>query len=188
MKNSIPFMKKEINMITVPDPKDLVEKIKKAREKQELSLNDMNTIMKKKYNYSLGTTTISRLLSGDYEADSFNYLHTLIPLYNAIVVDDESDADEKIEDMQAMLDYKLECIESLENELKREREKYKNDIEKIKSDYHKKLDKETKNFQEIMEFRSHQIELKDELISQIVKDNSKLTDHIVNCPLKGKCE
>jgi len=174
-------------MITVPDPKELVEKIKEARAKQDLSLNDMNAIMKKKYNYSFGTTTISRLLSGDYDADSFNYLHTLVPLYNAIVVDDEPDANSKIEDMQIMLDYKLKCIESLKAQLDAQEEAHKGDIERLKNKYHDKMEKETQKFQEIMDFRSKQIDLKDSRITQLLDGYTKLTDHILNCPYKGKC-
>ena len=129
---------KETKMINVPDPKVLVEKIKKAQAKQGLSLNDMNVLMKEKYNYSLGTSTISRLLSGANDADTFNYLHTLLPLYNAIVVDDEPDESKKIEDMQMLLNFKLECIENLEAQLKRKDEEHKAEIDAIKLKYHEK--------------------------------------------------
>lgn len=175
-------------MIQVPDPKELVEKIKKVQAKQGLSINDMNRIMKEKYNYKLGTSTISRLLSGATDADCFNYLHTLIPLYNAIVVDDEPNESNKIEDMQVLLAYKMECIESLESQLKNKDSEYKEEIDRFKMEYLEKMNKETENFQMIMDFRNNQIQLKDDRITQLMNDNSKLIDHIVNCPYKGKCE
>lgn len=169
-------------MIQVPDPKELVEKIKKVQAKQGLSINDMNRIMKEKYNYKLGTSTISRLLSGATDADCFNYLHTLIPLYNAIVVDDEPNESNKIEDMQVLLAYKMECIENLESQLKEKNDEHENEINKIKEKYRLKLEEETQKFQEIMDFKSKQIELKDERITKLLDVVILYSERFAHCP------
>ena len=72
--------------------------------------------------------------------------------------------------------------------LKRKDEEHKAEIDAIKLKYHEKMDKEAKNFQKIMDFRSNQIELKDGRITKLLDINEKLTNHILECPYKGKCE
>lgn len=172
-------------MITVPDPKDLVAKIRKAASERGLSINDIINLMKEKGEYPCGQATISRLLSGDVDGN-YDYLKTVIPVYNTLFVD-EAENNDSYEAMKALLEYKLEVIEDLKAQLDAKDEAHKAEIEKLKDKYHAKMDKETQKFQEIMDFRSNQITLKDERITQLMADNSKLTDHIVNCPYRGKC-
>lgn len=173
-------------MITVPDPKELVIKIRKAQAERGLSINDIINLMKEKGYYPCGQATISRLISGDLE-DSYDYLKTIIPVYNTLVIDETENNDDKLEAMRELLEYKLEVIEDLKAQLDAKDEKHAEEISRLKDKYHAKMDKETQKFQEIMEFRSNQIVLKDERITKLMDDNSKLTDHIVNCPFRGKC-
>lgn len=174
-------------MINVPDPKELVAKIRKASSERDLSINDIITMMKEKGYYPCGQATISRLLSGDADESNYDYLKTIIPVYNTLLVDENENSDENYEAMKALLEYKLEVIEDLKTQLDAKDEKHKEEIARLKAKYHDKLEKETVRFQEIMEFRGNQIALKDERITKLMEDNSKLTDHIVNCPFRGKC-
>lgn len=164
-------------MINVPDPKELVAKIREEYAKRELSINDIISLMKEKGEYPVAPATISRLLTGDSEETNYDYLKTIIPVYNALFdIDDVTGDNAKIEAMRALLDYKLEVIKDLKEQL-----------DQVKIEYLEKLTKETETFQMIIDFRNNQIQLKDDRITQLMNDNSKLIDHIVNCPYRGKC-
>lgn len=174
-------------MITVPDPKDLVAKIRKAQADRGLSINDIIKLMKERGYFPCGQATISRLLSGDKEESNYDYLNTILPIYNTLFIDEKENNEEKFLAMQELLEYKLECIESLKAQIDALEEAHKEDIARLKDKYRAKIDKETERFQEIMEFRGKQIELKDERITQLLDGYTKLTEHILNCPYKGKC-
>ena len=173
-------------MIRVPNPKILVADIRKAQAEQGLSINDIISLMKEKGEYPVAQATISRVLSGDAEDANYDYLKTLIPLYNTLVKE-TTDNDEKIRMMELLLEYKLECIKDLKEQLEQKDEEHKAEIDHLKVKYHEKMEKETAKFQEIMEFRSRQIELKDDRITKLLDINGELTTHIVNCPYRGKC-
>ena len=79
-------------------------------------------------------------------------------------------------------------MEELKAQIDAQEQKHNKKIESIKEKYRVKLEEETKKFQEIMDFRSHQIELKDDRITQLMNDVSKLTDHMVNCPYREKSQ
>ena len=170
-------------MITVPDPKDLVEKIRKAKTDRDLSINQIKSLMKEKGYDPLATATISRILSGEEDESNYDYLYSILPLYNTLV-DEITDKDEKIDALKDLLEYKKKCMEELKAQIDAQEQKHSKEIESIKEKYRVKLEEETKKFQEIMDFRSHQIELKDDRITQLMKDVSKLTDHMVNCPYR----
>lgn len=174
-------------MVIVPDPKDLVTKIRKAQTDRGLSINDIIKLMKERGYYPCGVATISRLLSGDSDDFNYDYLKTIIPIYNTLFIDEKENNDDKFEAMHELLEYKLEVIEDLKAQLEAKDAEHKAEIERLKAKYHDKLDKETVKFQEIMDFRSKQIELKDDRITQLLDGYTKLTDHILNCPYKGKC-
>ena len=146
-------------MIKVPDPKELVAKIRKAQADQGLSINDIIKMMKERGYYPCGQATISRLLSGDKEESNYNYLNTILPLYNTLFIDEKENNEEKFQAMQELLEYKLECIESLKAQIDALEEAHKEDIAQLKDKHRTKMDKETSRFQEIMEFRGKQIEL-----------------------------
>ena len=164
-------------MIVVPDPIELVTQIRKAVTERELSINDIISLMKEKGEYPVAPATISRLLSGDEGEANYDYLKTVIPVYNTLFdIDDVPGDNEQITAMKVMLEYKKECIEDLKAQL-----------ENQKVEYLEKLEKEREYFQTIMDFRNNQISLKDERITQLMNEVEKLIDHVVNCPYKGKC-
>ena len=181
-------------MISVPDPKDLVEQIRKAQEEKNYTIEQVISLMKEKGYYPLGGATISRLINGVKEVASYDYLKSIIPLYNTIV-DDMKDEDKKIEAMRVLLEYKLECIEDLKEKLDAKDKSHKEEIEKLKAkndakkdEYLAKSEEQRNHFQDIMDFRANQIIQKDEMIQKLLETNCRLSEHICNCREKGKCQ
>ena len=60
--------------------------------------------------------------------------------------------------------------------------------EKDKKRYHEKLAEETAKFQKELDFAMQQIALKDKRIDQLMDDNSKLLNHILDCPYRKDCK
>lgn len=172
-------------MITVPDPKELVDRIRRVQTEKKYTIDEVVTLMESKGYYPLGTATISRLINGVNEAASYDYIKSIIPVYNTLI-DDIKDEDQKIEAMQVLLDYKLECIDNLKEQLDSIESMHEREITEIKEKYRMKLEDETSKFQEIMEFRSNQITLKDERITQLINIVKKLTEHMIECPYRRK--
>ena len=174
-------------MVIVPDPKELIAKIRKAVAERNLSINGIIKLMEENGYYPCGQATISRLLSGDIDKFNYDYIKTVIPIYNTLFMDESESPEDKLKAVNDLLEYKLEVIEDLKAQLEAKDAEHKAEIERLKAKYHDKLDKETAKFQEIMDFRSKQIELKDDRITQLLDGYTKLTDHILNCPYKAKC-
>lgn len=170
-------------MITVPDPKELVEQIRKVQAEKDYKIDEVISLMESKGYYPLAPATISRLLNGINEDASYDYVKTIIPLYNTLI-EDMTDESKKIKAMQVLLEYKLECIDKMKEQIDDREIEHEREIEAIKEEYRLKLEQETKKFQEIMEFRSNQIVLKDERITQLMDIVAKLVDHMLNCPYK----
>ena len=181
-------------MIKVPDPKELVDQIRKTQAKENYTIEQVISLMEAKGYYPLGGATISRLINGVNEASSYDYLKSIIPVYNTLV-DDMKDEDEKIEAMRVLLEYKLECIENLKAQLDSKDREHEEEIRQLKAknesrkdEYLAKTEEQRKHFQDIMDFRANQIIQKDEMIQKLLDTNCKLSERLVNCPMKGNCQ
>ena len=157
--------------------KDIIIKLKKVREERNLSLDKIVFLMEES-GYYLSKSTIGRVFEKGSEDKTFRYEDTIIPLANVLLdVDNiESDDDDDTRAYKAMLKIKKDIIEELRAEL---------DQEKIK--YGEKLAEETEKFQRSLAFATHQIDLKDKRIDQLMHDNSKLVNHILDCPYRKDC-
>ena len=58
--------------------------------------------------------------------------------------------------------------------------------EKLKN--HEKLEEQVAHYQETISMLSNQIELKDNRIDQLLNDNSRLVNHIIDCPYRKECK
>ena len=157
--------------------KDIIIKLKKVKEERNLSLDKIVFLMEES-GYYLSKSTIGRVFEKGSEDKTFRYEDTIIPLANVLLdVDNiESDDDDDTRAYKAMLKIKKDIIEELRAEL---------DQEKIK--YGEKLAEETEKFQRSLAFATHQIDLKDKRIDQLMHDNSKLVNHILDCPYRKDC-
>lgn len=161
--------------------KEIIIKLKEVRAEKGYSLNDIVDLVEKNGDY-ISRSSIQRVFAEGSEDNSFRYDDTIRPIANALLdietIEDTDDMD--IQAMKVLLQYKIQRIEELEQQL---------DKEKIK--HHEKLEKEREQSRRSIEFLKEQISYKDkrmDLLLQSVEKKDKrldeLTEHIMNCPFR----
>ena len=138
--------------------KDLIIKLKEVREEKGLSFNDILKLMEKNGDY-LVKSTLSRVFAEGSEDCSFKYEETLRPIAKALLdIENEEETDDlDTKAVKALLKYKIQRIEELEQQI--EQLESALDKEKIKS--HEKLDEERERFNRSIDFLKEQIAYKD---------------------------
>ena len=151
--------------------RDVIIKLKEVKEEKNLSLDKILVLIEENDEY-LSKATLSRVFAQGSEDKHFRYETTLRPIANALldIENDELDDDPDTKAYKSILKLKKEMID----ELQAEREK-----DKIK--YHEKIEKETKQFNDSLDFMRHQIELKDIRITQLLDANLALQAKLLNC-------
>lgn len=164
--------------------KDVIVKLKEVREEKNLSFDKILALMEENGDY-LSKSTLSRVFSEGSEEMSFRYEETIRPIANALLdIENEEDYDDvETKAYKSILKLKMGVIE----ENSRQIALLKEELGKEKEKYHDKLAAETAKFQNSLDFAMHQIELKDKRIDQLMNDNSKLINHILDCPYRKDC-
>jgi len=129
-------------------------------------------------------TTIARVFRKGAKAENFRWETSLRPIANAILNlegIDQSDTPEE-QALKSMLKLKKDQIAITKDEKEEE-----------KARFHKRLEEETEKFQKSLEFAMHQIQLKDDRIDLLMKQNERLSimnnrmlEQFMDCPLKNK--
>lgn len=174
--------------------KEIIIKLKEVREEKGYSYSEILKIMESKGLYPVSSATLSRVFSEGSEETNFNYETTIRPIAEALldIEDIKDDDDMDIQAMKSLLKYKIQRIEELESQLK----DLKAELSESKNKYHDKLDKERADFKKRTDFLTHQIELKDNRMDQLLeavfqKDQQhlELLNLILSCPARKKeCE
>ena len=135
-------------------------------------------------------SSVARLLrkNGGY---NFKWETTIRPIADALL-EMEKTAPEDEPDRQAyksILKLKKDTISELEAQIDALKEQLKAEKQK----YHEKLADETSKFRHSLDFATHQIELKDKRIDQLMDandrlsiTNNKLLTQFLDCPLQNK--
>ena len=149
--------------------KDVIQKLKEVKKEKDLSLDKIVSLMEQNGEY-VSKTTLSRVFSDGSEEKTFRYDTTLRPIANALldIENFEPDDDTDTKAYKSILKLKKELIEELKAELVTE-----------KSKYQEKLLKETERFQKSLDFAMHQIELKDQRITQLLDANIQLLNKLL---------
>ena len=159
--------------------KDLILKLKEVKERDNLSLGDIEARTEQNGEH-VSKTTLSRVFSDGSEDIQFKFESTLKPIANALLDIDtiEEDDDLDTQGLKIMLKLKADKIKELEAAL---------DHEKVK--YHEKLDKEREQSRRSIEFLKEQIQFKDKRIDFLLeavfeKDRQlkELFDKVMKCP------
>ena len=166
------------------DTRIVILSLKQVKKEKKLSLD---SILKMMYESDPSTavskTTLSRVFAKGSEDQLFRYETTLRPIANVLldIENIEEDDDKETAAMKSILKLKKDIIIELETKIETVREE-----EKAK--YLEKLAEETGRFQKSLEFATNQIVLKDKRIDQLMEDNSKLVNHILDCPYRKDCQ
>lgn len=175
--------------------KDIIIKLKEVRQEKQLSFSDILDLMEKNGDF-LSKSTISRVFSEGSEDKSFRYEETIRPIANALLDIETIEQDDDIDTraFKSLLKLKKDLIEDYAEQnkaLKEELETIKN-RERVK--YAERLEKETKHFNDSLEFMTRQIQLKDQRIdallattTELMTTNNKLLKQLMDCPLR-KCD
>ena len=170
--------------------KDVILKLREVQKEKKLSYEKILSMMEDDGEFT-SKSTLSRLFGNNWEDYSFDYEKTILPIANVLLDIDTIEESDNIDTQayKSILKLKREIIESLE-------EKVKTVESEEKAKYHEKMAKETEKFQNTIDFMSHQIELKDKRIDQLMDANDRLSimnnkmlEQFLNCPIKNKgCE
>lgn len=172
--------------------KDLILKLKEVRDEKKLSFQNIMDLMEQNNDY-ISKSTLSRLFSEGSEEMRFNYDDTIRPVAKALLDIEIIDADDEldVQAMKSLLKYKMERI----TELERHVEKLEAQLSKEQLKYHEKLEKERVKHNKSIDFLTHQIELKDKRMDQLleavfVKDeqHKNLLEQFLTCPCRTRSE
>lgn len=125
--------------------------------------------------YAPSKSTLSRLFGEHWEDYSFDYQNTIFPIVKVMTGTEEAESEINWDSATAKLALKLKLDSEAE-------------IKKAKEKYLSKLAEETDRFQKSLDFATNQIALKDKRIDQLMNDNSKLVNHILDCPYRKDCK
>jgi transcriptional regulator with XRE-family HTH domain len=159
--------------------RDLILKLKEVKERDKLSLAEIETRTEQNGEH-VSKTTLSRVFSDGSEDILFKFESTLKPIANALLDIDtiEDDDDLDTQGLKIMLKLKADKIKELEAAL---------DHEKVK--HHEKLDKEREQYRRSIEYLKKQVDIKDNRIdilmnAVIEKDRQlkELFEKVMHCP------
>ena len=164
--------------------KDVILKLREVQKEKKLSYEKILSMMEDDGEFT-SKSTLSRLFGNNWEDYSFDYEKTILPIANVLLDIDTIEESDNI-DTQAYKSILKSIQESLE-------EKVKTVESEEKAKYHEKMAKETEKFQNTIDFMSHQIELKDKRIDQLMDANDRLSimnnkmlEQFLDCPIKNK--
>ena len=168
-------------MKSMINTKEVILSLKQVKKEKNLSLDKILAMIEENNEY-VSKTTLSRVFAKNSEEQLFRYETTLRPIANALLDIETIENDDDI-DTQA---YKslLKLKKDLLSDLERQNAELKNELNEAKLKYHKKLDTELAKYQKSLDFAMHQIELKDQRITQLLDANVQLLNQLLTCPCR----
>ena len=163
--------------------REIIMKLKEVRAEKQLSLQDILNLMEQNGDYS-SKSTLSRIFADGSEEKHFKYDETIRPIAKVLLDIETIDADDTADEqaVKAILKYKIERIKELESQVR----ELKDHLAYEKLHYHEKLEHEREKYDAIIDFRSHQIEKKDERIDSLLEMVKKLMEKCENCKFHNK--
>lgn len=154
--------------------RDLIIKLKAVKEEKGLSLNKIVDLIEANGDF-ISRSSIQRVFADGSEDCSFRYEETIRPIAKALLdienIEDNDSLDTAT--LKALLKYKIQRIEDLENQL--EHLQAALDNEKLKR--HEKIDETRAEYERKIDFLKEQITLKDKRMDLLLdallrKENS----------------
>lgn len=137
---------------------DIILKLKEVREEKGLSLNEILAMVEENKDY-ISRSSIQRVFAEGSEDSSFRYEETIRPIAKALLDIETIEEDDSLDTatLKALLKYKIQRIEDLENQLEHLQSALDN--EKLKR--HEKIDDIRAEYEKKIDFLKEQITLKD---------------------------
>jgi hypothetical protein len=158
--------------------KDLIIKLKAVKEEKGLSLNKIADLVEANGDF-ISRSSIQRVFADGSEDSSFRYEDTIRPIAKALLDIENIEDDDSLDTatLKALLKYKMQRIEDLENQL--EHLQAALDNEKLKR--HEKIDDIRKEYERKIDFLKDQITLKDKRMDLLLeallrKENTHVED------------
>ena len=145
--------------------KDLIIKLKAVKEEKGLSLNKIADLVEANGDF-ISRSSIQRVFADGSEESSFRYEDTIRPIAKALLDIETIEEDDSLDTatLKALLKYKIQRIEDLENQL--EHLQAALDNEKLKR--HEKVDDIRKEYEKKLDFLKDQITLKDKRLDLLL--------------------
>ena len=168
--------------------KEIILKLKEVRKEKDLSYGDILDLMEKNNDY-LSKSTISRVFQDGSEELSFRYEETIRPIAKALLDIETIEEDDALDvrAMKSLLQYKIQRIEELEQQI----EQLECSFTKERLKFHEKMEQEREQFNKSIEFLKTQVSLKDKRIDVLleavqVKDSKfdQVLDLVLSCPCR----
>ena len=154
----------------------VVDSLRVLYEDNHLSIDKALAIIKRQFpNSSISRSTVASVFRKDGDK-SFKWEATLKPIVTAMLNSPEIETG-AFDVYNSVLQLKRDKIKKIETEKADEKRKY-----------HERLEKETREFQKTIDFLNNQIKLKDDRITQLMADNTKLVNHFLDCPYRKECQ
>ena len=146
--------------------KDIIIKLKEVREEKGLSYGDILDLLEKNGDF-LSKSTLSRVFAEGSEEIRFRYEDTIRPIANALLdIDNIEDDDEMdVKAMKALLKYKNQMIEDLENKVR----DLESAIDKQKISASEKMDRERAAWSRSIDFLKEQVAYKDKRMDLLLE-------------------
>jgi predicted RNase H-like nuclease (RuvC/YqgF family) len=159
--------------------RDLIIRLKAVREEKGYSLNDIVNLVEENGDF-ISRSSIQRVFADGSEDSSFRYEDTIRPIAKALLDIEKIEDDDSLDvaTLKALLKYKIQRIEDLENQL--EHLQAALDNEKLKR--HEKIDDIRNEYEKKIDFLKDQITLKDKrmdlLLEALLRKENTHVDNI----------
>ena len=172
--------------------KNIILKLKEVRKEKDLSYSKILDLMEQNGDF-VSKSTISRVFQDGSEDLSFRYEETIRPIAKALLDIEtiEEDDNVDVQAMKSLLQYKIQRIEELEQQI----ERMESDFDKEKIKMLEKMEHERQQWSRSIEFLKEQISYKDKRIDLLLdavqgKDAKfdELLKQIMSCPCRKRME
>lgn len=145
---------------------DVILRLKEVRAEKNLSYGDILELMEQNGDY-LSKSTLSRVFQDGSENLSFRYEETIRPIAKALLDIETIEEDDtlNVQTMKALLKYKIQRIEELEEQIEQMRAAF--DHERVK--IHERNEREREQMNKQIEFLHSQILMKDQRFDTLLE-------------------
>ena len=169
--------------------REIILKLKQFKDEKGLSYGDILDLMEKNGDF-VSKSTLSRVFQdGSEDSNSFRYEETIRPIAKALLDIETIEQDDTldVQAMKSLLQYKIQRIEQLEQEIERLEAQYNKELVKM----HEKMEQERLTWAKSIEFLKEQISYKDQrmdLLLKAVQDKdtryNRLLEIVLSCPYR----